>query len=140
MRSKLLIGFLFLHFFYACSDDNNKPGSDTDVDAARSFIRFALDGDYKNARKFIVQDSLNLQYLEAFSSNYENRMTPEDKRGYRTASINIHGIRQVNDSITVVNYSNSFKKSKDSLKVIRQLGQWQVDLKYSFDHSNETQP
>jgi type IV secretory pathway component VirB8 len=132
MRSKLFISFLFLQFFYACGNNSTDNSSESDVDAARSFIRSALNGDYKTARSLVIQDSTNLQYIEAFSSNYENRMSLDDKKGYRTASINIHGISQVDDSTTIVSYSNSYKKKSDSLKVIRQQNNWLVDLKYSF--------
>ena len=137
MRSILILSFLFLHFFCACSGgEGERTGevttSENDVDAARNFIRSALDGKYDRARKFMIQDSLNNQYLDLFQRNYESRMDPEDKRGYREASINIHDIRQLNDSATVVSYSNSFKKKNDSLMVVRRDEQWLVDLKYAF--------
>ena len=80
----------------------------------------------------MIQDSLNMQYLDAFERNYKDRMTREDKKGYKDASINIHNITKVTDSITVVRYSNSYKKKEDSLKVIQNAGRWLVDLRYSF--------
>lgn len=144
MRSSLIISFLFLQFFCACAggegdSSDSTTTSENDVDAARNFIRSALDGKYDRARKFMVQDSANNEYLDLFQRNYESRMDPEDKRGYREASINIHDIRQVNDSTTVVSYSNSFKKKNDSLKVVRQNNQWLVDLKYSFPSTDSIQ-
>jgi hypothetical protein len=140
MKSKFLLGFLFLHFFYACGTNENDNSTESDVDAARSFIQSALHGDYKKAKSLVVQDSTNLQYIEAFSNNYENRMSLDDKKGYKTASINIHGIRQINDSTTIVSYSNSYKKASDSLKVVRQQDNWLVDLKYSFNRADSTSP
>ena len=139
----LLTGFLFLQFFCACSggegEDAGGTTSENDVDAARNFIRSALDGKYDRARNFMIQDSVNNQYLDLFERNYQRLMDPEDKRGYREASINIHDIRQLNDSTTVVNYSNSFKKKNDSLKVVRTHNQWLVDLKYSFSPTDSLQ-
>jgi type IV secretory pathway component VirB8 len=137
MRSILIISFLFLQFFCACSgSEEDRSGnittSENDVDAARNFIRSALDGKYDRARRFMIQDSVNNEYLDLFQRNYESRMDPEDKRGYREASINIHDIRQLNDTTTVVSYSNSYKKKNDSLKVVRLNDEWLVDLKYSF--------
>jgi type IV secretory pathway component VirB8 len=70
--------------------------------------------------------------LDAFERNFKNRMSPEDKKGYRKASINIHKVREVDDSTTIVNYSNSYMKKNDSLKVSRLNNQWLIDLKYSF--------
>ena len=140
----LLVSFLFLQFFCACSgSEGEKSGevttSENDVDAARNFIRSALDGKYDRARKFMIQDSANNDYLDLAQRNYESRMDPEDKRGYRESSINIHGLRQLDDSTTVVSYSNSFKKKNDSLKVVRRDGNWLVDLKYSFTPTDSIQ-
>ncbi len=131
MRS-LLFSFLFLQFFCACTNDTNQASSEDDIGTARNFIDAALQGDYDKARSFMVQDSVNSQYLDAFEHNYKDRMSREDKKGYKEASINIHNIQQVNDSITVVQYSNSFKKQNDSLKVVHANNVWLVDLKYSF--------
>lgn len=96
------------------------------------FIRNALDGKYSDARKLMLQDSLNLELLDAFEHNYETRMNREDKRGYRESSINMHDVRQLNDSTTIVKYSNSYKNQQDSLKLVRISGDWLVDFKYSF--------
>src|SRR5688500_14741565 len=144
MRSILLTSFLFLQFFCACSggegERNNEVNTaESDVDAARSFIRSALDGKYDRARQFMIRDSLNTQYLDLFERNYQQRMDPEDKRGYRESSINIHDIRQLDDSTTVVNCSNSFKKKNDSLKVVRVGDLWLIDLKYSFSPTGSLQ-
>ncbi len=62
----------------------------------------------------------------------------DTKSGYRSASINIHQVSPVNDSTTVVIYSNSFKNDHDTLKVLKQNGQWLVDLKYLYDHDMDT--
>jgi type IV secretory pathway component VirB8 len=139
MRSLPIFGILSLLVFCACGNNESSNTSENDVDAARNFIRAALDGQYKEAQNMIVADSVNQQYLDAFATNYRERMNGEDKRGYREASINIHDIRSVNDSVTIVRYSNSYKKKEDSLKVVRQNNNWLVDLKYSFANPDTTQ-
>ena len=132
MKSKLFTGFLFLQFFGACNNEESITTSENDVDAARNFIQSALEGDYNKARAYIIGDTTNIQYLDAFERNFKNRMSPEDKKGYRTASINIHKVREIDDSTTIVSYSNSYMKKNDSLKVSRLNGEWLIDLKYSF--------
>jgi len=132
MRSKLFTGFLFLQFFCACNNEEKTATSENDVDAARNFIQSALEGDYDKARTYIIADTTNIQYLDAFERNFKNRMSPEDKKCYRNASINIHKVREEDDSTTIVNYSNSYIKKNDSLKVSKLNGQWLIDLKYSF--------
>jgi hypothetical protein len=134
MKSVLAICFLFLLFFAACnsSDKAEVPTSENDVDAARNFIDAALKGHYDDARKLVVPDSVNNEWIDLFRRNYQEHMSLADKAGYREASINIHNVATLNDSTTIVHYSNSFKKQNDSLKVIRRNGTWLVDLAYSF--------
>ena len=116
-----------------CSDDNNdSSAAENDVDAARNFIRSALDGNYQKARNYMLPDSLNNQLLSTFDDNYRLHMDREEKRAYRESSIRISDMRKLNDSATVVTYSNSYKNKPDSLKVVRRDGKWLVDFKYSF--------
>lgn len=122
----------------ACGNNETASSSENDVDAARNFIRAALDGQYTEAQHLIVADSMNLQYLDAFATNYRERMNREDKRGYRESSINIHDIQSVNDSVTIVHYSNSYKQIPESLRVVRRNNNWLVDLKYSFTPADST--
>jgi hypothetical protein len=133
MKSANTFCFLFLLFF-ACnsSDETSTPASENDVDAARNFIDAALKGHYDEARKLVVQDSINNAWVDLFKRAYQERMSMADKAGYRNASINIHNVQSVNDSTTIVKYSNSYKKQNDSLKVVRRNGEWLVDLGDSF--------
>lgn len=128
------MGFLFLQFFCACGNEKDEklPAAENDVDAARNFIRAALDGHYDEAREIVLQDSVNNAWIDLFKRAYQSRLSLSDKAGYRNASINISEVRTVTDSTTIVRYSNSFKKQNDSVKVVRRNGEWLVDLKYSF--------
>ena len=137
MKKLILFFFLLLPFFWACSNNERLSGKpENDVDAARMFIRSALDGRWKDARKLIVEDSANVDDLEVAERNYTERMTAMDQRGYREAQITIHDTRKINDSTTVVIYSNTFKKERDSVKAVIVNGDWLVDLKYSFPNTN----
>ena len=130
---KLPISILFLPFFWACNT-NDKTASgppENDLDAARIFIRNALDGKFGQARQIMLPDSTNDQTMDVTERNYE-RMSQADKAGYRNASIQIYNTREANDSTRIVTYSNSFKNQKDSLKLVRVNGQWLVDLKFTF--------
>ena len=141
MRSFFLLSFTTLVFFSSCGGGNEQEkgiSSENDIDAARNFIRAALDGNWKNARRFMLQDSTNTQLLDTYESNYQTNMSKDDKRGYHESSITVYDTRPVNDSITIINYSNSYKKKRDSLKVIRIRGEWMVDFKYSFPQTDTT--
>jgi hypothetical protein len=129
----LLIGLIA----FACKA-SEREGSDSDIDAARNFIRAALDGKFKDARAYMVQDSVNMNYLEIAERSYQ-RSDAFTRNGYRASSINIHEVKEpFPDSISVVIYSNSYKNDHDTLKVIRTNGQWLVDLKYLFEHDQDT--
>lgn len=123
---------MFLPFFWACTVTEEKSTSENDIDAARNFIRAALNGNYDEAKNYLLPDSVNTEFFNAFQRNYKSRMSREDKKGYRESSITIHSVTPVNDSTTVVQYSNSYKKKTDSLKVMKVNEQWLVDFKYSF--------
>ena len=136
MKKFFQLSILFL-FLSACNS-SDKPAEEeakpeNEMDAAGKFIRAALDGDYKKAKSFLLNDTTNKQMIEIYENNYNNKLTPEDKRAYKTASIRfLKETHKVNDSVTIVHYSNSYKNIGDSLKIIRMNGQWFIDLNFTF--------
>jgi hypothetical protein len=136
MRGFLIISLFLVTVFSACSG-GDKDRSDTTTtsenadDAARNFIRLFLDGNLDKARNMLSQDSLNAQIFDAYERIYKNRSKAE-KSGYKNPSIRIHSSRIINDSTSIISYSNSFKNVVDSLKVVKENGDWKIDLKYSL--------
>jgi hypothetical protein len=129
---KLLTCFLFLQFFCACNNkDESESKPESDLDAARMFIRDALDGKFSEARQLMLTDSINEHRMDDTERNYEH-MSQADRVGYRNSTIQFHNTREVSDSMRIVSYSNSYKNKIDSLKLIRVNGQWLVDLKFTF--------
>jgi hypothetical protein len=131
---KRLVAILFMPFFFACNNSgpvvvSNQP--ENDLDAARTFIKDALDGKFEQARQIMLPDSTNDQTMDVIERNYEH-MSQSERIGYRNASIQIYNTREINDSTRIVTYSNSFKNQKDSLKLVRMNNQWLVDLKFTF--------
>lgn len=121
--------------FGACNSEDRRDVSETadnDVDAARNFIQAALVGDFEKARTFMISDSTNLQNLGAIERLNE-RQSNEEKQKFQTASIRIHDKRNINDSTSIIQFSNSYKNKIDSLKVIRIEGKWLVDFKFIFN-------
>lgn len=132
------ISFLFI-FSAACSNSSDQQGSlpETDIDAARNFIRSALDGDYDLGRSLLLSDSTNFQYYEEYEKAHR-RLSEQEKKEYRNASINVHQVTPLNDSTTIFIYSNSYKQDHDTLRLIKVSDRWQVDLKYLFNHAMDT--
>ena len=131
MKSRLIFFVSLIVFSCSSTDDDPEISSENDADAARNFIRSALDGRWDDAKNFMLKDSINLQLLESTVERY-HRQPKEEKRSYRESTIRFYNTREVSDSISIINYSNTYKNVRDSLKVIRTNGQWLIDLKYSL--------
>lgn len=129
MSRKILFILLPVIFIYACNSKKEieKPG--TSLDAGRMFIRASLDGDFKTAQELLLKDSQNLQLFETYKMLYQ-RMSDEKKKNYKSASYNINKYLDVDDSTTIINYSNSYMNKPMEIKVVRRNNEWTVDFKY----------
>jgi hypothetical protein len=114
------------------SCNTEKKITNTDIEVARGFIKDILDNNFKDAETFVLKEDTNQQYFELFKKEYESKSKAE-LENYKNADIIINEISPINDSVSIINYSNSFKKDKSNkLKMVRINGQWMVDLKYTF--------
>jgi hypothetical protein len=141
MKKIFYCSSLLLVSLIACNSDDRQSTSttsDSAVDAARNFIQAALVGDFERAKKFMVNDSLNHEDLNAIQRLNE-RLSKEEKEKYQEASIRIHQDRKLNDSTRIIYYSNSFKNKQDSLKVIKTNNEWLVDFKFMFHKTDSLQ-
>jgi len=143
MKQLFRISFLFL-LLSGCKNTNEDPVTTTpedDLDAARNFIRSTLDGNYKTARTLILPDSVNTEWLDIYERSYNEKMSVEHKKAYKNASINIHELKKINDSLSIVYYSNSyFKKDTHQLKMIKTNNRWLVDFKHYFETKKDSMP
>jgi len=130
MKVKLIIAFITFTLLNSCNDSRKNPT--TDIDVARSFIKDLLENDFKNAKEFLLDEESNNQYFELSKKEFEGK-SKEVLKKYKESDIIVNELTPVNDSVSIVNYSNSFNKEKKYLlKVVRQNGRWWVDLKYTF--------
>jgi hypothetical protein len=122
---------LFLAVLASCnSDQRSDPQTDTGV--ATAFIRNVLDNKLDEAERFVLADETNKQYFDIIRQQYSKKSKAE-LENYRSADIIINEISNVTDSVSIVNYSNSYKKeTKSKVKVVRINGKWLIDLKYTF--------
>lgn len=134
---KRFLFFFLCIFLISCTNNNQEKAPENDLDAARMFIRDALDGKFKEARQLMVADSINESRMNDTERTYEEKMSEDTKRSYRESSITIYDTRKLNDSTSIVVYSNTFKNMRDSVKVVRKSGQWLIDLKYTFEKTLE---
>jgi Domain of unknown function (DUF4878)/Vanin C-terminal domain len=139
MKRNYFLFLLLLCFFYSCKNKDKAPAgkSENNIDAARNFIRSALDGKFDKARDYMLPDSVNNNYMDVAERSFNNA-DQSVKDSFRTSTIIIHTVKDVNDSATIVIYSNSFKNNQDTLRVIKLNNQWLVDLKYLYEHDADT--
>lgn len=130
MKLKIFFAAIYVLLLSACTSPDQVPN--TDIDVASAFIRNILENNFKEAEKLVLQEETNKQFLELFKKDY-NSKNKSELENYRNADIIINEISPVNDSVSIINYSNSYKRDKSSkLKMVRINGQWLVDLKYTF--------
>lgn len=130
MKLKFLLVTLVSLWLCCCSNEKETPN--TDIEVARAFIKDILENNFKEAERFVLVEETNKQYFDLFKKDYESK-TKEELDNYRNADIIVNEITPVNDSISIINYSNSYKKDKSSkVKMVRINGRWLVDLKYTF--------
>ena len=85
----------------------------------------------------MLQDSANQEYLSVSERSYR-RLDLGKKDSLRSASLRFYDTKQLNDSMTVTIFANSYRNHKGTLKVVKKNGQWLVDLKYLFEHDMDT--
>lgn len=120
-------------FLIGCSGgENRNVQAESAIDAGRAFIDHSLKGKFESARRYMLADNENQFWLDEVSKNY-NGLSEQEKTGFSTASIRIMNVAdEVADSITIINYSNSYKNSLQRIKVVKPNDTWLVDLKYTF--------
>jgi hypothetical protein len=132
MKRLVVLKALAVIFLIACNAGPESDGAENDLEAARNFVQAALKGRYDRAADYMLHDSLNDERLDAVS---RMQLSSDEKQGLWDASINIHNRKLINDSTSIIVYSNSFhKENRDTLKVVKKEGKWLVDFKYLFDH------
>jgi len=128
LYSILVIGILILS---SCKQ-NDKIILTDPIESGRGFIESSLKGDYDQAKKYMLQDSINNDFLDRLKDVYNTKMSQSEKDGLKNANIIINSTDNVSDSVQVINYSNTFRKVPDKIKVIKRNNEWRVDFKYTF--------
>lgn len=128
----LLITVAYLLFFSCNNKEEEYHKPENALDAGREFIQQSLKGKFNTANKYMLQDQDNQYWLSKWSGEF-NKISEQEKASYNKASIHISEVTDViPDSVTIINFSNSFKNSPQKLKVVKYNGEWKVDFKYTF--------
>ena len=102
------------------------------LESGRGFIESSLKGDYGEAKKYLLQDSTNIEYFTGLK-DFNSKRSKDEKEGYKGANILIDSTQQISDSVTIITYSNTYKNQPSKLKMVKKNNEWLVDFKYTFN-------
>ncbi len=128
---KIIFAAFISLFFTTCTQSTKTVKNSEPLEAGREFINASLTGDFEYAKKYLLADSTNLMYFERFVE-FDNKKPAIDKEGYKNSNIIINSTENISDSVTVINYSNTYKKEPSKIKLIKKNNEWLVDFKYTF--------
>ncbi len=130
MKAKFLVAIFAVLLLGSCNSKEAVPN--TDIEVARVFIQNILEDKFEEAEKYVLKEETNEAYFKLFKTEYQSK-SKDDLENYRNADIIINEISPVSDTVSIINYSNSFIRDKSNkLKMVRVNGRWLVDLKYTF--------
>lgn len=113
---------------FACNNEDAYP--ETAMDTARAFIRSSLDGEFEKAELLLLNDQESVDIFKSYKRYYE-KMPAETKMNYKKSNFQINEFLDVNDSTTIINYSNNYMNKPMEIKLVRNQERWKVDFKYT---------
>ena len=128
----IVTGLCFILLITISGCRNKYTDAATALDGGREFIDGCLKGDFEKAAFYMLDDNTNESELLKIKRDY-NLKSAQQKHDYATASILINEDAMLNDSIHIINYSNSYDKIARKVKVVNRNGKWLVDFKYTFN-------
>ncbi len=124
MKSILLFTLILLT---ACGGrQKDYQPAENALDAGREFINATLQGDFTRAGFFMAPGAENEQQLKEMERAYREK-DKEGRQQYRQASININEVSELAADTTVIRYSNSLDKVPETMRVVKQNGNWLVE-------------
>jgi hypothetical protein len=129
---RILLTAIITLFLLACNQSSVKTKKNSDpLEAGREFIEASLKGDYDYAKQYLLADNTNLMSFDRFVE-FDKNLPAKDKQGYKDANIIIDSTETLSDSVTIINYSNTYKKKASKIKLVKKNNEWLVDFKYTF--------
>ena len=130
MRKILFTVVIPIFIFLSCDQAGKQKNTDP-LETGRQFIDASLKGNYDEAKKYLLADSVNIEYFNGFVK-FNDRLSQKEKEGYKNANIIINSAENVSDSLMIIDYSNTFKNAPSKIKLVRINDEWMVDFKYTF--------
>lgn len=128
---RFIAAFIVLSIVWSCNNSSENKRPESALETGRDFIRASLDGKFDKAKPLLLPDSQNLQLFDTYKMYY-NRLPDDKKQSYQKASYNINTYEDINDSVTIINYSNSYMNKPMEIKLVKNNKLWHVDFKYTY--------
>ncbi|MFN5422107.1 MAG: hypothetical protein ACK5AO_02465 [bacterium] len=127
----ILAYLLFISMIVGCSQPEGFVTPEDPLDAGREFVRAVLDGDYKKASLYLNDDPEDQELFSRYVA-HEKKQPRKEILSYKSASIIINKAENINDSTSIINFSNSYSMKPMDLKIIKKNNTWKVDFSYTF--------
>jgi hypothetical protein len=62
-------------------------------------------------------------------------LSADKKQHYRQSSYEINKLDEINDSVTIINYSNDYMNKPMDIKIVRVKNIWFIDFKYTYSEN-----
>ncbi len=128
--NRIILSILTLITITGCNH-SAQISKDDPLESGRGFIEASLKGDYDEAKKYLLQDTTNIEYLNGLK-DFNSKKSNEEREGYRDANILIDSTQKISDSVVIITYSNTYKNKPSKLKMVKKNNEWLVDFKYTF--------
>lgn len=125
---KWLLGILIIAFIGLQACGTNEEAPETPIDAGRAFISAIYNGNFKRAKKLVVNSEATLKMLEeSIEKDFRSR-DGFQKDALSKASIQIIKIETRDSVNTVVQFQNAYSGKPSAIEVVKKGGIWQVSL------------
>lgn len=131
-----LCSIFVLFCLSACKEKEKRPA--TSMDTARLFIESSLNGDFKTAENLLLKNPSNEDWYKTFEAYYQ-KLSPNQKERYKHTNYQINAIKEVNDSLCMINFSNDYMNKPMDMKLIKRGEEWFVDFSYAYENNKMLQ-
>mgnify|MGYP001552555590 CR=1 FL=1 len=131
---KIIIGLLVVVSLISACSHSAEVNKRDPLESGRGFIESTLKGDFDEAQKYLLQDSVNMEYFNMYK-DFNSGRSKEEKEGYKNANIIIDSTQNLSDSVSIITYSNTFKNKPSKIKLVKKNNDWLVDFKYTFNNN-----
>ena len=117
--------------FFSCNQPEGFKEAEDPLDAGREFVRAVLDGNYEKAVLYIEDNQEDKDLFERYKQ-YMNNQPKKEKLQLKSSSIIINKVENLSDTVSIVNFSNSYSMKPTELKIVQKNKKWLVDFSYTF--------